>query len=765
MSEEKSKGISLRRKKTTRPTISAPRQITTPSQTRDRSADSRNPSLWETQTNGSGTTNLSIPAGRPSEGGDKTSDLVKRRYSTRFTGGVPQYNEAGLVPAVPGIPAQFATQGRRSGEHGTPLRDGRSPERGGSGLAVDPRALKDPNLQAEKYVQTILANATEEDIHAYQKELQSAKAHTSTDLQHNVYQNRTQFIKISNEADKLKSEMRTLRTLMSELTGALRYATSAGGGLHLPGESNGGDVGLLSVADRKRANRSSVANLEAMWSTHLQTLWKRVEGSQKYLPALPGRHIVMESQRWVELNAATWKPKRRVAVVLLNDHLLVASEKKRNDLLPGAGQTGASPNLKGNKSSVYNSTAQTQTTLIAERCWAIQDVSLADISTPASTSVGHNKTQENKIIANAINIRAGNESFTYSTSDNAEKAGLLVAFRKAQEDQRKVLAAEHGEREKQLDELALRSGRDPWSLKKAAAEDAEKATAAGGGLNRSDSVLVDVDGRQQSIRWVEAQIDKLDIDIALQRFEDAVAHVEKLRKLARGVKGNATAQDLILAKVDERASRLANSIARQLVHTSSGTERTKKNVSWLLRLGHEEMARTKYLDSRTETTRLRTRALPFTGALPPYLHALAFTTFRLLLHTFRTFTASFPTASSSTVVKWAKERVDEFNDALERQVSTVDRRTELWVECMRAVREQAGMLSEVGVDFSMLVGRGLEDVVVEGRQPKGVLETQNGKAGGGSFPPVSGGGARPWPKRSASVRKQGGGGGGLGIAT
>ena len=61
---------------------------------------------------------------------------------------------------------------------------------------------------------------------------------------------------------------------------------------------------------------------------HLQTLWKRVEGSQKYLPALPGRHIITESQRWVELNAATWKPRRRVALVLLNDHLLIARSEQ-----------------------------------------------------------------------------------------------------------------------------------------------------------------------------------------------------------------------------------------------------------------------------------------------------------------------------------------------------------------------------------------------------------------------------------------------------
>ena len=374
---------------------------------------------------------------------------------------------------------------------------------------------------------------------------------------------------------------------------------------------------------------------------------------------------------------------------------------------------------------MYQPAGQSQTTLVADRCWPLHDVSLADISTRSSTSIGHNNTKENRAIANAINVRAGNESFTYATSDSTDKAGLIVAFRKAQEDQRKQLAAEHAGREKALDDLASLTGRDARSLKKAAAAGNDLVGEDGklGGLSRSNSVLVDADGRPQSIRWVESQVDGLDIDIALQRFEEAVSRVEKLRKMARGIKGNAMAQEIILAKVNERASKLANSIARQISHSSSGMERTKENVSWLLRLGFEELARQTYLSSRTETIRVRTRQLPFTGALEPYLKALAYTTFTLLLHTFRTFNQSFPTTSGSAVVRWAKERVDEFNAALERQLSSVDRDSEIWGACIQTVKEQAVVLAEVGVDFRGLIARGLSAdaaAAVDGNQPIGL---------------------------------------------
>ncbi|KAK5746141.1 exocyst complex component exo84 [Elasticomyces elasticus] len=704
-----SKGISLRRKKTTRPTISAPRQISStttaqasvppPSQSRDRSADSRNPSLWETQTNASGNTTTT----RPGLSSDKTSDLVKRRYSTRFAGGVPHQNgfQDGLappVPAIPSLPAQYAR--RPSSDSRSPSRDGRSPSRDGPRIRVDVRALKDPNLQAESYVQTILSEASAPDIQSYSQELETVKTTTNLDLQHNVYQNRTQFIKISKEAEKLKTELRSLRTLMSELTSTLSHATTAGGLLDDLG-APGSRLSMISTADRKRSNRSSVANLEAMWSSQLQILWKRVEGSQKFLPALPGRHILVESQRWVELNSATWKPRRRVALVLLNDHLLVASEKKRTD--PLAGQNGQG----GHGAPAVQ---QSQVMLTAERCWALQDVSLADISSP-STTPHKNGTGESKTLANAINIRAGTESLTYATSDPSEKLALLVAFRKAQEDLRKSLAAEHSVREKKLDDIALLTGRDPRLLKKAAADQLEAERAAGGGgLNRSGSVLIDVEGRQQSIRYVEKEVDGLDIDIALQRFEEAVEKIEKLRKLARSIKGNAVAQGIILAKVDERAGKLAGVVARNLSYTSSGTEATKRNVSWLLRLGCEEMARVRYLDARTETIRVRTRQLPFTGALASYLHALSFTTFTLLVHTFRTYALAFPApGSGSAVVAWGMKRVNEFNGVLKRQMDGVSRGGEVWEECVEVVRGMVGVLGEAGVDFSGVVGKGVWD--------------------------------------------------------
>ena len=375
-----------------------------------------------------------------------------------------------------------------------------------------------------------MTNASEQDIIEYQQSLKKVKNRASTDLQHNVYQNRTQFIKISKEAERLKGEMQTLRGLMSELTTTLAQ-TSVGSstGRRSPSFDEG------SSSARKRANRSSVANLEAMWTTQLQVLWKNIEGSQKFLPAIPGRHVVQESGYWVELDAATWKPRRPVHIVLLNDHLLIATRKRKR----------VDPSMTG--------TQKAPTKLVAERCWPLYDIDLADLALGAKEIKG--PFRETKDISNAITVRQGQESFTYYSdrADAKEKTDLLLAFKRTVDELRRAERAEVDEMGKTKDTMNYTHTRNP-----SISRGKNLIEPFGRSRDRLD-MLIEVDGKQRNLRWVESQIDELDIEIALQRFEEAVTRVEQLRRLAKGLKNNIMAQNFINAKVDERVSKLAGS--------------------------------------------------------------------------------------------------------------------------------------------------------------------------------------------------------------
>lgn len=184
---------------------------------------------------------------------------MKRRYSTRFNNLPTDFDAAAPpVPTIPTLPGQYGPVNDR--------QRGPSPSRGPR-LAVDIKALKDPALRTEQYITGLLADASDQDIEDYQKELRRLRTRASTDIQQNVYQNRTQFIKISKEAEKLKGEMRALRNLMSELktnTTALRTASSQN-----PSGVDGFDSGFPSTLS-KRDKRSSVADRTAMWNSQLQ---------------------------------------------------------------------------------------------------------------------------------------------------------------------------------------------------------------------------------------------------------------------------------------------------------------------------------------------------------------------------------------------------------------------------------------------------------------------------------------------------------------
>ncbi|KAI9862238.1 MAG: exocyst complex component exo84 [Vezdaea acicularis] len=676
-SKERSKGMSLRKKsKSKRPHISAPRaQISGPIPLAQTSTSSLN-----------GDKKLAPDPSKLQVSG-KTSDLVKRRYSARFTQIPKEFDaDAPPLPSVPSLPGQYMSNG--DANHSRP-----GTSSSGRGIAVEMNALRDPNLQPDQYVAKLLSDASPEDVNDYQYKLQKLRSRASTDLQQNVYQNRTQFIKISKEAERLKDEMRTLRSLMSDLksnTNVLGQATSANSSLQESGFDS------MSATARKQANRSSVAHLEAMWNTQLQMLWKNVEGSQKFLPSVPGRHIVRESRHWVELNTATWKPRRLMHMFLLNDHLLVASrKKKRVEQVNGQNQKQQAVPSK----------------LVAERCWPLQDIQITDLSTSMGAANVNGAKKGPDGVTDAINICVGQESFTYRNDkeDGGEKVGLLLAFRKALEELRRSLRAGSDETGKVKDSINYFAARDPALLKRTDLVE----TLSDNIFKKGPSIMIDVDGKQQSLRWVENQMDELDIEIARQQFEEAVGTVENLKRLAKSLKGNSVAQDLINFKVDERAGRLASVVARRLVDTHALLRPTKTNVDWLTRLGFEDRAREEYLEARSGIIDKRTRECIFEGDLENYIFQISFVRFTLIKHTITCFQACFPPLMMSACVKWAKEHIDSFNEILARQLTSVEKVSEVHRRCIGVAKEHAALMSEVGLDFKDSVGQDVEKAHAE----------------------------------------------------
>lgn len=538
-------------------------------------------------------------------------------------------------------------------------------------------------------VAQLLAHASEQDIKEYQTELNTIRNRTSTDLQQNVYQNRNQFIKISQEAEKLKAEMRALRSLMSDLTTTLGQTSNV---LGIDSDRN--------AAARKFANRSSVANLEALWTTHLQELWRRVEGSQKFLPASPGRHVIHESGKWVELNPATWKPRRRVHLILLNDHLLVASEKKHID---NSASSTVEPENPGKH------TASTSWQLVADRCWPLQDMDVVDIASKAATGRGMSRLGN----PNTITVRCDSESFTYaSTEDDAsEKNAFLARYRKAAADFQKSL---------HTDAEIMPSNR------RSSAVDLFRSSVQQGIVPKSSmlgkpAVPIDVDGKQQPFRWIEQQVDELDIDVALQRFEDAVSRVDRLRQVAAVNKHNHALQEIMTGKVQERSASLCEILVRHLSDTHASTSSTHQRVAWLIKLGFETRASEGYLEARRQVVKTRVRYVQSPlcnlpqlsncsqcidqGDLGQYLYEVSYIIFTLIRNTVNVYQSCFTPLMQSSCIKWTKEQVDGFNASFSQQTRKMNVGSTEYQECLERAREHAQLLTEVGIDVKDLIGQ------------------------------------------------------------
>ncbi|KAI0387785.1 serine/threonine-protein phosphatase pp2a catalytic subunit [Hypomontagnella monticulosa] len=663
MSEERSK-ISLRSgpKRKGRPTISAPRQISDPIP--------NDGVQVPRSTGGRPGPNVPLPRQRqPPATGGKTGDLVKRRYSTRFNNLPSDFDPT--APPIPSVPSFDISKYDRpsSSRRPPPSRDGGAAGGPGRGVppVVDPKALRDPRLVPDQYVANILSEATEDEIRDYETSLRKLKNRASADLQQNVYQNRAQFIKISKEAEKLKSEMRTLRNLFKELatnTNALRAASG----------NSTASTGEFSTGLSKRDKRSSVADRTALWNSQMQALYKNVEGSQKFLPNSLGRHVVQDAGAWIELDNATYKSRRSMKLFLLNDHLLVASRKKR-------------------KTDNPNDARGPATKLVADRCWPLLDIEVVDMAATSESYSGRNK------LADAIMVRGvGQESFIYRTEkpEDPEKATLVLNIRKAVEELRKNLQSEMEANNKAKETINYFASRDPGLLQKTELLET---------LSDIKDMLIEVDGKQQNLRWVEGQMDELDIDIALQKFDLAVDRVEKMQKLARGLKNNVIAQDFIDFKVEERCSKLAGLIIREVIDSHSQPLKTKRNVEWLNRLGFEDRARDAYLKARSDLIQKRSRQCIFQGDLHLYIWQISFVYFSIIRNTVSCFQSCFPQTMMSACVKWAKEEVDAFNVILARQLSSTERDGVVWKQCVSRAKTHAKMLEEVQLDFRDLVGR------------------------------------------------------------
>lgn len=438
---------------------------------------------------------------------------------------------------------------------------------------VDMGAFAQDNFDARAFVSTQLQQQNETGLRSLKDTLTTAQNSTQKQLKTQVFKNYSEFITISKEIATLENDMLEFKDLLSEwkqLPQQLQIDDPIGDN----GRPWGGDV----VAGALKGNRSSLVDLEQIYKAQIAALWENIEGSQKFVPYVPGRHLIAETSQFVEVNAATYKPKQAVALFLLDDLLLIAVQRKRH----------------------YGSKVH----LVAEQCFGLSEIVVVDL-------------KDGKELKNALKIKRGKEVFVYRTEKAQDKRALLNAFRRVGEDLGNKMKRERKSRTDPKRPEALADSMDftPGAMP----GDGEKQ-------ERSPE-------QPDLAPWLNGVIDELAVHIALREWEEAVALVEEGKRRLANRPVSEGPLYLLVENFNSCASELVNAISAELVSPYQRKATVVLDASLLLRLDKGREARDLLLTARTELLRRRTRQIKYEGDVSLYISELAMLYFTLIKNT------------------------------------------------------------------------------------------------------------------------------------
>lgn len=571
----------------------------------------------------------------------RVDDKIKKRMSMRYA---EISSPTGGVPAVPSIPLGL----RPAGYKGQDIFIPQTEEPLGDPREAELRLLDQDEFDPDAYLKLKMANSTEAELRSLQSSLQASKDGVALDLQRNVFKNYAEFVMVSKEVSTLESEMLELKEALSEWKGMPSL-------LHIDDSA--------SVAERRRNVRSSIADLRVLYANQMQNLHAQIEGSSKFVPTTPGRHVVLEIDSILALNPATFKVDHSVRFVLLDDAVLVARRRRRRN------------NTESDK-------------LVAEKCWSLNEMLVLD-------------TKDTAAMSNVFKIRHNKETHVYRTEVTADKKHLLSQFRHIAEElaakRRKEREGEH-QRRKSLWSSNDRNSQSfipdvpplPDFL-------ADVSGISGMGSSAKDKA-------ERDARWAGDFTDDLTVAIALRKWDHAVALVEE-------GEGKLEAMPNLSAKLTPLKTSLTSALLQSLSSQNNRKSRVVQLISLLTRLKAGAAARTTFLASRTEMMRKRVRMITFEGHIGMYISDLAIVIFTGIKHTADWFLASFKENEvASCFVEWAKEQVKAYADMFRKQVYSSDVSPQTVEEAKKLTHVHSKrLLEEYGLDFRFLLERLLKE--------------------------------------------------------
>nr|XP_019049686.1 exocyst complex component EXO84 [Kwoniella bestiolae CBS 10118]OCF28616.1 exocyst complex component EXO84 [Kwoniella bestiolae CBS 10118] len=510
----------------------------------------------------------------------------------------------------------------------------------------DLEELNNEGFDLGDYLRRTLTGADEEEKKRFRAAVMRERGSNKREMQKNVFRHYAEFVTISKEISTLENDMLDLKELLGQWKDLPQLM-----GMQdtlAPTLDKSGNV------ERRRTQRNSVMDLQNLYKSQLTQLWSTVEGSQKYLPLVPGRHLVFETHNFVELNAATYKAKQNVSMFLLNDLLLIAGRRRLKSAQP-ASTSGESGERERERE---------RGRMVAERCWVLADLVVVDV-------------KDSGDLTNALKIRRGKEVCVYRTSKPEDKKSLLAAFRQ--------VSQELGEKKRKESEKEQERRKSMWHGEKPGGPSTGSPAlpslmSPGRPLSTIGMSMAD----SKDLRWIDEYGDELTMAIARRDWEEAVKLVERGRDLLKTVSSNPSALTLLSTRLDQLTPTLINQILHDLSSTQIRKTNTSLLISYLNRLDCSDMGKDTFLKSRRELMIKRIRSIKCEGDISIYVSELSVVCFTIIRHTSDWYMNAFKeNRMASGFITWAKEQIETFSDMFRRQVYAPNVEQGVVDECVR----------------------------------------------------------------------------------
>ncbi|CDO94696.1 unnamed protein product [Kluyveromyces dobzhanskii CBS 2104] len=557
--------------------------------------------------------------------------------------------------------------------------------------------LSSPDFKAKKFITEKLGDATAVDIDQFTSNLNDLSLEIQDEIKYNMDKSFKEILTVNKGLETASIELKVLRTKVQELKDIMnQFVTIAEKKLQSEqalaetpdlsrtassSSQNNALLPALKPSISSRRDRTSVLILERMWNEELMTLFKNVEGAHKYITSTPGRHILLESDNWTEINPATLKPLQKVRLFILNDVVLIAAPKPSK-----------------------------QTELTVSRFSPLRDVAVEVKS-------------EHELSFNFLN----RQHTLYRQRDSQVFIKVIDTIRQAKDALREISQAEEDTTRKIRNSYTLlQQERTPNREATSSPTKVHGRQRSYGGTGtpsrhrsdaQNDALLTNITRSihvrmgsddttevNRKLKRLDDALEDLDLEIGRQNFDLAITKHNHIHSSLKALYNNASFDESVMVellslKCSQRKSTLYTKLTNLLASETSDMNRLKGYMLNLIDLNEPVDALEIFLQNRSNFINDLILQIGIIDNVTSFITQIAiirFQTLKKVIQRYLDVSKDLKRDYTSLLVCWCSEEVDKHFQLMERELSNS---STLSIQAIKMTRKQIDELKPVGMDY------------------------------------------------------------------